>query len=313
MKSSPWPDLRGVDLAPTLTTLHLWTQVVGKVRLMLTPWENHGWHVPLYLSARGFVTGLVLAQKVGFTAEFDLVSAELIMRTTAGAETRRLLASGSVADFYEAVLAFLKGAGADVSINPMPSELTVAIPFDQDRDRRPFEPDVARQYWRAMIEAQRVFQLFRTRFTGKVSPIHLFWGAFDLVITRFSGREAPAHPGGAPYLNDAVMREAYSREVSSAGFWPNLGSSEGPCFYSYAYPVPEGYAARTVMPPEARYDATLGEFIFPYAAARESDEPDRALLDFLQTTYEAAADLAGWDRQLLEREQGLLGKPPEGS
>ena len=313
MTASSWPDLEDIDLAPTLNTLHLWTQVVGKIRLMLTPWENHGWHVPLYLSARGLVTGLVLTPKMGFTVEFDLISAELVMRTTSGAEARRTLEPGSVADFYATVLAFLKAAGADVSIDPMPSELPVAVRFDEDHDRRAFDPDVARQYWRAMIEAQRVFQLFRTRFTGKVSPIHLFWGAFDLVITRFSGREAPPHPGGAPYLNDAVMREAYSREVSSAGFWPNLGSSEGPCFYSYAYPVPDGYSARSIRPTEARYDATLGEFLLPYAEARASDDPDQAVLDFLQTSYEAAADLAGWDRLLLERDQGLLGKPPEGS
>ena len=305
-----WPRLDDVDLAPTLQTLHLWSQVVGKVRLALTPWENHGWHVPFYLTPRGFATGLMQVPALGATIEFDLIAASLVIRTTAGDEKSVPLQSGSVADFHRDAIAALRSVGMDVAISQMPCELPVAEPFENDRRARTFEPEVARRYWRALIEAQRVFQLFRTRFSGKVSPIHLFWGAFDLAITRFSGREAPPHSGGAPHLNDAVMREAYSREVSSAGFWPNLESASGPCFYSYAYPVPDGYADRAVSPSQACFGAELGEFILPYSAIQISANGDAVLLEFLQTTYEAAADLAGWDRHLLEREQGLLGRPP---
>lgn len=313
MTSHSWPELNDIDLAPTLGMLHLQTQIVGKIRLVLTPWENHSWHVPLYLSARGYATGLVLTQKLGFTAEFDLLSAEWVVRTTTDRETRLPLVSGNIADFYGSVLTSLRELGVEVSIDPMPSELPAGVRFDEDYERRVFDPDVARQYWKALLQAHRVLQRFRTRFTGKVSPIHLFWGSFDLAVTRFSGREAPRHLGGAPFLNDAVMREAYSREVSSAGFWPNLGSRDGPCFYSYAYPVPERYASRAVMPAGARFDAKLGEFILPYSVVRASDDPDASVLDFLQTTYEAAADLAGWDRERLERAEGLLGRPPIGS
>lgn len=313
MTSASWPDLARVELAPTLTTLHLWTQVTGKIRLMLTPWENHGWHVPFYLSSRGLVTGLVSLPGLAFTVEFDLLSAVLAIRTSAGAEVKLPLEPGSLSGFYDATLASLRSVGVEVAIDPMPNELPDGIPFNRDHATRGFDPEVARKYWRVLIEIHRVFQLFRTRFMGKVSPIHLFWGAFDLAVTRFSGRAAPPHPGGAPFLNDAVAREAYSREVSSVGFWPNLEGSEGPCFYSYAYPVPVGYGQRSVHPAMARFDEKLGEFILPYAAVRGSVDPDRTLLDFLQTTYEAAADLANWDRQLLDREQGRLGKPPEGS
>lgn len=308
-----WPDLDSVDLSPTLSTLHLWTQVVGKVRLMLTPWENHAWHVPLYISPRGLSTGLITTAGLAFGIEFDLLSAELVVRTSKGDEARLALAGGPIAAFYADVLATLESVGVTVTINPMPSELADAVRFDGDRAARAFDTAVARLYWQAMVEAHRVLQLFRTRFSGKVSPIHLFWGAFDLAVSRFSGRPAPPHPGGAPFLDDAVMREAYSREVSSAGFWPNLGGEDGPCFYSYAYPVPNGYAERAVKPAAARFDQAFGEFILPYRVVRASTDPDRTLLDFLQTTYEAAAVLAGWDRPLLERPQGELGRPPTGN
>ena len=310
MTANRWPRLDDVDLAPTLKTLHLWSQVVGKVRPALTPWENHGWQVPFYLTPRGIATGLMQIPGQAASVEFDLIAAALVTRTTAGGERSIPLQPGSIADFHHDALASLRAAGIEVAITPMPCELPGAEPFDADRRPRAFDPNVARRYWRALVEAQRVFQLFRTRFSGKVSPIHLFWGAFDLAITRFSGREAPPYPGGAPHLNDTVMREAYSREVSSAGFWPNLGSEEGPCFYSYAYPVPDGYADRIVAPSATRFDAALGEFVLPYSAVQASVDADASLLDFLQTTYEAAADLAGWDRHLLERDQGLLGRPP---
>lgn len=313
MAATVWPRLDDVDLAPTLETLHLWSQVVGKVRLALTPWENHGWHVPFYLTPRGFATGLMQVKGLAAAIEFDLIAAALVIRTTAGEEEGFPLELGNVADFHRDALASLRAVGIDAKIDAMPCELPGAEPFDGDRRMRSFDPDVARRYWRALVETQRVFQLFRTRFSGKVSPIHLFWGAFDLAVTRFSGREAPPHPGGAPHLSDAVMREAYSREVSSAGLWPNLGSDLGPCFYSYAYPVPDGYADHAVSPAAARFDTGLGEFVLPYSVVQASADADAILLDFMQTTYEAAAGLAGWNRPLLERDQGVLGRPPADS
>lgn len=313
VSNSNWPRLDGLDLPATVHTMHLWSQVVGKVRLALTPWENHSWNVTLYLSPRGYGTGLMQRPGEAVTAEFDLLASELVLRSAAGGEARIPLRAGSLADFHRDVLAAMDGLGVPVAIDPMPCEIPDAVRFDEDDEHRTFDPEVARAYWRAMLEAQRVLQLFRTRFTGKVSPIHLFWGAFDLAVTRFSGRAAPPHPGGAPHVDDAVMREAYCREVSSAGFWPNIEGTEGPCFYSYAYPVPDGYAEQAVLPDAARFDAQRGEFILPYADVVVAPDPDAALLDFLQSTYDAAADLAKWDRDLLERAQGLAGEPPAGS
>ncbi len=298
---------------PTLRTLHLWSQAVGKVRLMLTPWENHGWHVPFYLTPAGFATGMILTPATGFTVEFDVHKAELVVRTSSAGTATLPLAAQSMAEFHRGLLALLSGLGISVQVDPMPNEIAGAIRFDRDHEVRAFDVAVAHRYWLALLQVQRVFQLFRTRFVGKVSPIHLFWGAFDLALTRFSGRQAPRHPGGAPFLDDAVAREAYSHEVSSAGFWPNLESAEGPCFYSYAYPVPPGYAEHPVQPPHARFDSSLGEFILPYAAVQAAADPDRTLLAFLQSTYEAAADAAGWDRSALERAEGGLGRPPAGS
>ena len=312
-RRTAWPDLSGLALQPTLVSLHLWTQVVGKVRLMLTPWENHGWHVPLYVSARGLATGLIPVPGNALTVEFDLVAAELLLRSSRGAEARFTLEPRSVADFHSRVLSALGGMGIEVGIHPMPCEIAGAVRFDEDLEVRGFDHGVALAYWRALVEVHRVFQLFRTRFVGKVSPIHLFWGAFDLAVTRFSGRGAPRHPGGAPFMDDAIAREAYSQEVSSAGFWPNLEGEGGPAFYSYAYPVPDGFAERGIGPEQARFDGALGEFVLHYEAIRSSADPDAALLDFLQSTYGAAADLAQWDRPRLERPQGLLGRPPEGS
>ena len=305
-----WPDLSAHDLQATIGTLHLFAQVVGKVRLRLTPWENHGWHVPLYVAARGLTTGLIPVPGRALSIDFDLMDAELRLSNTDGAVERIALAPQSLAAFYEQVLAALGGLGVVVRIDPTPAELPDAPPFDRDDAARAFDPEAARDYWRALIEVHRVFQMFRTRFVGKCSPVHLFWGAFDLAVTRFSGRPAPRHPGGAPNLPDVVTREAYCREVSSAGFWPNPGGADGPSFYSYAYPTPAGFGERVVRPARARFDPRPGEFLLPYAAVREADDPDVALLDFLQSTYEAAADLAGWDRDGLEREQGALGRPP---
>ena len=311
--AEPWPDLAGLPLRPTIGALHLWTQVVGKVRLVLTPWENHGWHVPLYVSARGLATGLIPVPGRALTIEFDFLCSELVAKTSARGESRFALAPMSVASFHDALLSALDGLGVAVAIDPMPVEIAGAKRFSDDHEVRAYDGAVALAYWRTLVEVHRVFQLFRTRFNGKVSPIHLFWGAFDLAVTRFSGRRAPPHPGGAPFMNDAIAREAYSREVSSAGFWPNLEGAGGPSFYSYAYPVPDGFAGRAVRPRQARFDAALGEFVLPYAAVRGDADPDAALLGFLQSTYEAAAELAEWDRPMLECAQGALGRPPEGS
>ena len=309
----PWPDLAAVPLQPTLETLQLWAQVVGKVRMMLTPWENHSWHVTLYVTARGLGTGLVPGGGIAFSMEFDLLGDMLVIRTVAGGEARVPLASGSLASFYHATMASLRRLGIAVKIDPVPCEIADAVAFDADQEHRRYDGDAARLYWRALVEVHRVLQLFRTRFTGKCSPIHLFWGAFDLAVTRFSGRSAPRHPGGAPHMPNSVAREAYCRQVSSAGFWPGDASTGGPCFYSYAYPAPDGFPQAPLSPPAARFDTALGEFLLPYADVASAPDPDETLLAFLQSTYEAAADLGTWDRAALERPQGALGHPPAGS
>jgi Family of unknown function (DUF5996) len=307
--SNPWPDLAISNLRPTTDALHLWSQVVGKVRLMLTPWINHSWHATFYLSGRGFTTGPIYAQDGrAFEMEFDLLS-DLLRIDTAEGEARCVkLEVQSVAAFYEATMAALVELGLAVDIRRMPCEIPDAVAFNEDHAPRAYDPDAARAYWRAMLQAQRVFLLFRSRFVGKCSPIHLFWGSFDLAVTRFSGRDAPPHPGGMPHVPDAVAREAYCREVSSAGFWPGI---DRPAFYSYAYPVPDGFNLARVAPEAAMFDTQLGEFLLPYDAVRSRADPDAALLAFLQSAYEAAANLAHWERSRLERAQGLLGRLPE--
>ena len=308
MSSNPWPDLAALDLRPTTDVLHLWSQVVGKVRLMLTPWINHSWQATFYLSGRGFTTGPIDAGGGAFEIEFDLLS-DLLRIDTAAGETRRVkLEALSVAAFYNATMAALGDLGLAVDVHPMPCEIPDAIAFDEDHALRAYDPEAARAYWRAMLQAQRVFLLFRSCFIGKCSPIHLFWGSFDLAVTRFSGRDAPPHPGGMPHVPNAVAREAYCREVSSAGFWPGV---DRPTFYSYAYPLPAGFNLAKVEPEAAGFDVQLGEFLLPYDAVRSSADPDAALLDFLQSTYEAAANLARWERSRLERAQGRPGQVPE--
>src|SRR5580698_6551530 len=278
----PWPDLAIFDLRPTTDALHLWSQVVGKVRLMLTPWINHSWQAAFYLSGRGFTTGPIYAEDGrAFEIEFDLLS-DLLRIDTAQGEARRVkLEVQSVAAFYEATMAALAELGVAVDVRRMPCEIPDAVAFDEDHAPRAYNPDVARAYWRAMLQVQRVFLLFRSRFVGKCSPIHLFWGSFDLAVTRFSGRDAPPHPGGMPHVPNAVAREAYSREVSSAGFWSGV---DYPTFYSYVYPVPDGFGLAKVEPEAAMFDTQLGEFLLPYDAVRSSPEPDTALLLFLQST-----------------------------
>jgi hypothetical protein len=297
-----WPVLSAATLWPTMETLQLWAQIVGKIKLSQTPWLNHGWHVSLQVSARGLATSLIPHASVGFSLEFDLIAGALVIRVSDGGERRIVLRSGTVADFYAEVMAALTALGVPCRIDQTPDEMPEATPFPEDRRRRDYDPTAARDYWRALVQADRVFNSFRTRFLGKCSPVHLFWGAFDLAVTRFSGRPAPLHPGGVPNLPDAVTREAYSHEVSSAGFWPGDPGRE-PAFYAYAYPAPTGFEA-AVIPPPGRWDAGLGEFLLPYEAVRAADDPDAVLTAFLEATYAAAADLGGWDRAALECEAG---------
>jgi hypothetical protein len=306
--NNPWPDLAAFDLRPTTDALHLWSQIVGKVRLMLTPWINHSWQAPFYLSGRGFTSGPIYRDGCAFEMEFDLLS-DLLRIDTAEGESRCVkMEVQSVAAFYEATMAALAQLGLAVDIHRMPCEIPDAVAFNEDHAPRAYDPDAARAYWRAMLQAQRVLLLFRSRFVGKCSPIHLFWGSFDLAVTRFSGRDAPPHPGGMPHVPNAVAREAYSREVSSAGFWAGI---DQPAFYSYAYPAPNGFGTAKVEPGAATFNTQLGEFLLPYDAVRSSADPDAALLAFLQSTYEAAANLAHWERSRLERAQGQFGRLPE--
>ena len=308
-QTSAWPALSFAALQPTMKTLQLWTQVVGKVRLARTPWLNHAWHVTLYVSARGLTTGLIPHGAKGFELEFDFVAGELVIRVSDGGERRIVLAAGAVADFYVGVLDALAALGVATTINQTPNELPDPTPFLSDTRQRPYDGAVARDFWTALVQGDRVLNRFRTRFLGKCSPVHLFWGSFDIAVTRFSGRRAPLHPGGVPHLPDAVTREAYSHEVSSAGFWPGGGGVDEPCFYSYAYPPPEGFGAATVAPVAARFDTGLGDFILPYEAVRTADDPDAALTEFLQSTYAVAADLGRWDRAALECDEGRPRRP----
>ncbi len=298
-----WPELPASSLWPTMETLQLWAQIVGKTRLSQTPWLNHGWHVTLRVSARGLSTGLIPHGAVGFAMEFDFIAGALVIRVSDGGERRIALKSGAVADFYAEVMGALRALGVACHIDLTPDEMAEATPFPLDERYRLYDPEVAHDYWRALVQVDRVFNLFRTGFLGKCSPVQLFWGAFDLAVTRFSGRSAPLHPGGVPNLPDAVTREAYSHEVSSAGFWPGDPGRE-PAFYAYAYPAPAGVEAAPVSPAAARWDAGLGEFLLPYETVRAAVDPDAALCAFLQSTYEAAADLAAWDRTALECPQG---------
>jgi hypothetical protein len=307
--ASAWPKLSYATLGPTAETLRLWTQIVGKVRLAQTPWLNHSWHATLYVSARGLTTGLIPHGAVSFELEFDFIAQALILRVTDGQERLIPLAAGPVAGFYAAVLQALEGAGLPVRIDDLPNEAPDPIPFPADTAPRPYDPVAAHDFWRALVQVDRVFKRFRTAFLGKASPVHFFWGSFDLAVTRFSGRPAPLHPGGIPHLPDAVTREAYSHEVSSAGFWPGGGGVDEPSFYAYAYPTPAGFGEAKVRPADARFDEGLGEFLLPYEAVRTAPDPDEALMAFLQTTYAAAADLAGWDRDALECGVGVAGRP----
>lgn len=293
-----WPPLHYADWRDTAVTLHRWTQVVGKVRLALSPWLNHGWQVPLYVHARGLGTAAIHAGRRIFEIDFDLADHRLVVRTPEVRDGGFDLQPMSVAAFYRRCMAELAAAGIEVAINLAPNEVPDPIPFPEDEMHRAYDAAAAHAFWRVLVQADRAFRLFRTGFLGKASPVHFFWGSFDLAVTRFSGRTAPLHPGGVPGLPDAVTREAYSHEVSSAGFWPGNDAHPQAAFYAYAYPTPAGFDRAAVEPAGAVWSATLGEWLLPYDAVRTAADPESALLRFLQTTHRAAAGLAGWDPAL---------------
>ncbi|HEY2864176.1 MAG TPA: DUF5996 family protein [Casimicrobiaceae bacterium] len=292
----PWPALPYPAWKDTCTTLQLWTQVVGKIRLVQTPWVNHSWHVAYYVTARGLTTSPIRHGERIFQIDFDFVDDRLLIQTGEG-ELRTLpLEPRTVADFYQAVLQQLTELGLSVAINTTPNELVEAIPFEKDEKHRSYDADAVHRFFAALLQADRVLKEFRSRFHGKCSPVHFFWGSFALAVTRFSGRAAPEHPGGIPHLPDRVAQEAYSQEVSSCGFWPGNDALPEPAFYAYAYPEPTGFATAAVRPTGAYYHPDLREFILPYQSVRDANAPDAALLDFFQSTYEAAAIGGRWER-----------------
>jgi hypothetical protein len=301
-----WPELPVAAWRETYATLHLWTQIVGKIRLSRAPWLNHSWHVVLYVTARGLTTSPIPDGTRTFQIDFDFIDHLLRISRSDGATRQFALAGQSVASFYASVMAALDELGIHVAIDEMPNELPEPIRFSQDKLHASYDPDAVRRFFQILVNVDRVFRQFRTGFLGKASPVHFFWGSFDLAVTRFSGRRAPRHPGGVPYLSDEVACEAYSHEVSSAGFWPGSGAIDYPAFYSYAYPEPAGFRTAPVRPDAAFFSEALGEFVLPYDAVRTAVQPDQALLEFLQSTYEAAANCAEWDRDALEC---ALGQP----
>ena len=304
-----WPEFSYPAWKETGGALHLWTQIIGKVRLALTPWLNHSWHVPLYVGVHGLTTSPIPYGSRSFEIGFDFIDHVATIATDDGNRKTIPLQPGSVAAFYATVMQTLAGLGIKVRIGELPSEIPGAIRFSEDRVERAYDLEQANRFWRVLVQADRVLKLFRTGFVGKASPVHFFWGSFDLAVTRFSGRPAPPHAGGVPGLGDAVVREAYSHEVSSAGFWPGGGSVEYPAFYSYAYPEPPGFRTSAVQPLAASFNEALSEFVLPYDAVRNAADPDAALLSFLQSTYEAAANAGRWDRAALECPFGAPGVP----
>jgi hypothetical protein len=318
-----WPPLPFSEWKATCKTLHMWTQIVGKIRLALTPWINHSWHVTLYITGRGLTTSPMYIDGRVLEIDFDFVEHVLrIGGTTAvsslntkGRDSARPsinipLAPMSVAAFYREVMAALEELGTPVKINTTPNEVDPAIPFEKNETDASYDPEFANRFWRVLLQCDRVFKEFRSDFCGKCSPVHFFWGSFDLAVTRFSGRRAPQHPGGVPHLADAVTREAYSHEVSSLGFWPGNEMMPEPIFYSYAYPAPSGFAEAKVQPSFASYNAQLKEFVLPYAQMRQAESPDAALLDFARSTYDAASTLGDWDRAALTEVKPRLHSPP---
>jgi Family of unknown function (DUF5996) len=284
----------------------MWTQIVGKIRLTLAPWTNHSWHVTLYLTARGLTTSPIPYGLYTFEIRLDFIDHKLFIEKSDGASRTLPLRPQSVAAFYRDLRSALAELDLIVNINLLPNEIENPIPFDRDEEHRSYDAGSANRFWRVLLQADRVFKEFRSRFCGKCSPVHFFWGSFDLAVTRFSGRPAPPHPGGVPHLPDEIAREAYSQEVSSLGFWPGNSAVPTPLFYSYAYPEPAGFAEAKVTPVEASYNAKLREFTLPYDAVREASAPDDVLLEFAQSTYDAASTLAKWNRSALEEKKPSL-------
>jgi Family of unknown function (DUF5996) len=297
--SAPWPDIPYEPWRETCSALHLYAQIVGKYRLARTPWVNHSWHATLYVDARGLTTTLV-PDAAGVEIQFDLRDHVLRGNAADGRTAEFPLRPMSVAEFHGRFVETVAWLGGDTRFDGLANELPDPVPFRDDYKARPYDADAVERFLHALVAISRVFQLFRTGFIGKVSPVHLFWGSFDLALTRFSGRPAPLHPGGIPGLPDAVTREAYSHEVSSAGFWPGDPETKFPAFYSYAYPAPEGFAESQPAPEGAYFDQKLGEFVLPYESVRMANDPERTLLAFLECAYRAAADLGRWDRAALE-------------
>lgn len=291
-----WPALPLQSWSDTCSTLHMWTQIVGKIRLRLTPLINHWWNVPLYVTARGLSTSRIPYGDRAFEMSFDFTRHQLVLEMSDGDVKSLPLAPRSVAEFYREVMQMLRSAGIEVTIWKMPVEIPNPIPFDEDRVHASYDPQAVERFWRILLSVDAVFQQFRSRFIGKSSPVHFFWGSFDLAVTRFSGRTAPERPAADP-----ITREAYSHEVSSVGFWPGSGSIRDAAFYCYAAPEPQGLRAAGIRPPAARYDAELSEFLLMYDDVRSSESPTATLLDFCETTYAAAATLGNWDRKALER------------
>lgn len=300
-RDEPWPSLALESWSDTCATLHMWTQIVGKIRLAQGPWINHSWGVTLYVTCRGLTTSPIPYGLRTFQIDFDFLNHHLTIESSDGRTTELPLRPQSVAAFYHRLMEEMGRLDLHVAIHKKPNEVSKPIRFDQDETHRAYDPDHANRFWRILVQADRVLKEFRGRFIGKCSPVHLFWGALDLAVTRFSGRSAPPHPGGIPNLPDAVTREAYSQEVSSCGFWPGGGAIPYPAFYSYAYPEPPGFAEFAIQPAAAFYSADFREFILPYETVRQSESPDQTVLEFLQTTYAAAANLAKWNRPALER------------
>ena len=292
-----WPMLPFAEWQETAVTLHMWTQIVGKIRLTLSPWTNHSWHVTLYVTSRGLTTSPIPHGVSTFEIAFDFIDHQLRIEKSDGAHRTIELKPRSVAEFYRMVMEALGDLDLSVGINTMPNEIENPIPFDRDEEHRSYDREYANRFWRVLVQTDRIFKEFRSRFCGKCSPVHFFWGSFDLAVTRFSGRPAPPHPGGVPHLPDEIAREAYSQEVSSLGFWP--GNAAMPIFYSYAYPEPIGFAEANVRPDAASYQPKLREFILPYDTVRTAESPDEVLLDFAQSTYDAASKLGKWDRDAL--------------
>ena len=297
-----WPELPLAEWQETCATLHLWTQIVGKIRLTKSPWVNHSWHVAHYLTPSGLTTSPIVEGNRQFQIDFDFINHRLLVISSDGRHAEFNLSPMTVADFFSSLREMLSKMDISVEIDELPNEVVDPIRFSEDTKHKAYDAEYANRFWRILLQSDRIFKAFRARFTGKCSPVHFFWGSFDLAVTRFSGREAPEHPGGIPHLPDAVTREAYCREVSSAGFWPGGGGIDYPAFYSYAYPAPDGFSKSVIAPSAGFFDTNLGEFVLPYDDVRTSDDPDGTVLTFLQSTYEAAADLAMWDRAMLERE-----------